>query len=154
MAKKLWINMLLCDGCRACEEVCREINKLPNNVFRIKVEKITRNKGGDYKKSADRFKIKICMQCVKPQCVSACTQGALKKRNDGVIDVDLKLCNGCKRCIDACPIDAIFFNPFTGKIEKCNLCVDKNVKLPFCVESCQKKALSFNDPCYLVGIPW
>lgn len=145
-------NAHFCVGCHSCEIACKQINNLPTGVFRIKVEKV----GPQYKKGklAMKFKVIRCTQCEKPQCVDVCPMGALNKREDGIVTVDKSLCNGCKKCIEICPIHAIWFNPDTGKIEKCDLCIDKNLETPFCVKHCMSKALYYNDICYPLGIPW
>lgn len=154
MAKKtIVVNPRLCVGCHSCEVACKQINKLPIGVFRIKVER----NGPCYDKNGKltiRFRIVRCTQCEKPRCVFACPIKALKKQNSGVVTVDKDLCNGCGECIEACPIHAIWLNPETGKIEKCDMCVDKNLEIPPCVKHCMSKALCYNDPYYPLGIPW
>ena len=153
MAKKIIVNPQLCVGCHSCEVACKQINKLPVGVFRIKVEK----NGPCYGKNGKltiRFRIMLCTQCEKPKCVYACPTEALKKQNHGVVTIDKNLCNGCGKCIEACPIHAIWLNQETGKIEKCDMCINKNFETPPCVKHCMSKALSYNYPFYPLGIPW
>lgn len=151
--KMLLINSNLCVGCHSCEVACKQIHELPAGVFRIKIEKIgpNHNKNG---KMLMKFRLIQCTQCEKPQCVGVCSTGALKKRRDGIVTVNTNLCSGCKQCIEACPIHAIWFNPNTGKIEKCDLCVGKNLEAPFCAKHCMSQALYYTDINYLPGIPW
>lgn len=141
-----------CIGCHSCEVACKQINDLPPGVFRIKVEEA----GPKYNANGKiimRFRVVRCTQCEKPQCVDACPKGALKKREDGIVVLDKTLCTGCKTCIDACPIHAIWFNPETGKIEKCDLCVDKGLDEPFCMKHCITRSLH-NINNRLPWIPW
>jgi Fe-S-cluster-containing dehydrogenase component len=56
--------------------------------------------------------------------------------------VDLKKCNGCKKCLKACPWEMISFDPEINKVTKCFLCNGK----PKCVEACPAESLSY--------IPW
>lgn len=154
MAKKTIVaNSYLCAGCHSCEVACKQINNLPAGVFRIKIEKIAPHyvSNGVLKM---KFKIVRCTHCEKPLCVNVCPTGALNKRGDGMVTMDKDLCNGCKKCIDACPIHAVWFNPETGKIEKCDLCFDKKLEEPFCVKHCMSKALRYSNPGYSLGIPW
>lgn len=142
----------LCIGCHSCEIACKQINNLPPGVFRIKVEEIIPKYNAN-SKLIMKMRVIRCTQCEKPQCVSACPRGALRKREDGVVVVDKSLCTGCKICIDACPIHAIWFNPETGKIEKCDLCVDKGLSEPFCAKHCITGALR-RTTINSLWIPW
>ncbi|MEM1550987.1 MAG: 4Fe-4S dicluster domain-containing protein [Candidatus Bathyarchaeia archaeon] len=143
----------LCIGCHSCEIACKQINSLPLGVFRIKVEEMGPkcNTNGNL---IMKFRIVKCTQCEKPRCVNVCPMGALRKREDGIVVVDRSLCTGCKACINACPIHAIWFNPETGKIEKCDLCVDKGLDEPFCIKHCVTKALREGINNRLSWIPW
>ncbi len=143
----------LCIGCHSCEVACKQINNLPLGVFRIKVEDVEPKYNANGKIMM-RIRIVRCTQCEKPQCVNICPRGALRKREDGVVVVEKSLCTGCKICIDACPIHAIWFNPETGKIEKCNLCVDKEISEPFCAKHCITGALRYSISNSSSWIPW
>lgn len=154
MVRKVLIaNSRMCVGCYSCEIACREINKLPEGVYRIKVVKNSTEHNQNSKQLMN-FKLIRCMQCERPQCLEVCPTKALKKQEDGIVVVDKSLCNGCKKCIEACPIHAIWFNPETGIIEKCDVCADKNFEIPFCVKHCSSKALNYIDPGPLSWIPW
>jgi tetrathionate reductase subunit B len=140
--KTIMINGQLCVGCHSCEIACKQIYELPVGVFRIKIERV----GPEYDKNGKlsmKFKIILCTQCDKPKCIEACSTGALKKRDDSIVTVDKSLCNGCKQCVEACPTHAIWFNPNTGSIEKCDLCASKGLEIPFCVKHCMGKAISY-----------
>lgn len=139
MKRALMADTHFCVGCHSCEVACKQIHGLPPGVFRIKVEKI----GPEYKngKLAMEFKIIRCLQCEKPPCVDACPVKALKKRDDGIVILDKALCNGCKICMETCPFQAIWFNEESGTIEKCDLCYEKNLEIPFCVKHCMGKVL-------------
>lgn len=151
--KMLFADTRFCVGCHSCEIACKQIHGLPEGVFRIKVVKIgpKPNRNG---KLVTKFRLIRCTQCEKPPCVDACPTEALMKRKDGIVVVDESLCNGCRRCVDACPIRAIWFNPEKGTIEKCDLCVDKNLETPFCVKHCMSKVLYCDDTGRSALIPW
>lgn len=54
-------------------------------------------------------------------CVRACPRGAIYEVAEGILAIDYDLCDGCGRCADACPHDAITVKE--GKAFKCDLCL-------------------------------
>ncbi len=83
--------------------------------------------------------------------------GATYKRPDGMILLDMSLCIGCYKCIDACPYGVRFIDPRVkltradrekdlgvGKCTFCDHRVDKGV-VPSCVNTCQGGARIFGD---------
>ncbi len=66
---------------------------------------------------------RLCNHCDNPGCVAACPRDAVFKRDsDGVVLVDQDRCQGYRYCIAGCPYKKIYFNPKTGKSEKCIFC--------------------------------
>jgi len=87
-----------------------------------------------------------CFHCENPWCVTACPTGAMQKRpSDGIVVVATDLCVGCKSCISACPWGAPQWNSETGKVVKCDYCLDRvNEGLsPACVTVCTTQCLHF-----------
>ena len=92
-----------------------------------------------------------CNQCKEAPCVEVCPAAATKKREDGIVYVDNKICVGCRYCVVACPYqnrtffskekDTGFFPGFpqtrfekagkklyshiAGTTEKCNFCIER-----------------------------
>jgi Fe-S-cluster-containing dehydrogenase component len=71
-----------------------------------------------------------------------------KRPKDGIVFVDESLCVGCKTCITACPWGAPQWNPDTGKVVKCDFCMDRLDRglEPACVTKCVTKCLHFGEP--------
>ncbi len=87
-----------------------------------------------------------CFHCEDPWCVPVCPTGAMRKRpKDGIVYVESSLCVGCKSCITACPWGAPQWNPETGKVVKCNYCMDRIDQglEPSCVTKCVTHCLHF-----------
>ncbi len=87
-----------------------------------------------------------CFHCENPWCVAACPTGAMQKRpQDGIVHVAPDLCVGCKSCMSACPWGTPQWNSETGKVIKCDFCinrVDAGLK-PACVTVCTTHCLHF-----------
>jgi len=68
-----------------------------------------------------------------------------KRPEDGIVFVDESLCVGCKSCISACPWGTPQWNTDTGKVAKCDYCmdrIDQGLK-PACVTKCITQCLHF-----------
>ena len=52
-----------------------------------------------------------CHHCNKATCVDACPVQAIFYGEDGTVQVDQEICLSCKLCSDACPYDAPQFDP-------------------------------------------
>lgn len=82
---------------------------------------------------------RLCNHCDNPGCLSSCPRDAIFKRDeDGIVLVDQDRCQGYRYCIAGCPYKKIYFNPKTGKSEKCIMCFPRVEKgLPTaCSQQC------------------
>jgi len=133
-----------CVGCHACEVACKQEFSAPLGFFRTMTLYLD---SGTYPQVKREFLPLMCRQCEDAVCISACTQGALSRKN-GIVQVDEQKCTGCGDCVKACSIGAIYINPITQLAEKCNLCSHRlEVGMqPACVETCVSNALTlFTD---------
>jgi tetrathionate reductase subunit B len=91
----------------------------------------------------------LCQHCDDAPCMKACpVEGALYKREDGLVIIDSVKCTGCKNCVDACPYKVIYFNEDLNIAQKCSGCahlIDKGWKEPRCVDACPTEALKFME---------
>lgn len=143
-----------CIDCDACLVACRSENEVPLGHTRNWV----RSSGvqGRFPQVTERFQPGNCMHCDQPPCVAVCPTGASQKREDGIVIVENKKCIGCKYCLTACPYDARFLNPETGKADKCTLCLQRLAegREPACVQTClgkSRQAGDLNDPDSVVS---
>lgn len=141
-----------CIGCRTCVIACKSRKGLPvGRHYRRVVE----YGGGSWIPDPEdptlmapsglfAYCLSIsCMHCEDPACMAACPTEAIQKRPDGVVLIDSARCAGCRYCEWACPYGALSFDPSTGRMTKCDMCVDllDAGEEPWCVTSCVTRAL-------------
>jgi len=149
MAKQLGfiLNQQNCVGCQGCQTACQAKNNSDVGISLRVADSCEYTPVGP-------FITEACYHCETPACIPACPVQAISKRDeDGIVVVDLELCDGNKECIAACPYDAPKFNENIGKMEKCDFCLDRLEAddIPACVESCPAKALNYGDMEILSG---
>lgn len=93
-----------------------------------------------------------CSHCQNAPCAAAATvDGAVYRRDDGIVIIDPVKAKGQKQIVDACPIGAIYWNEEEQLPQKCTMCAhllddpDYPGKEPRCVEACPNQALIFGD---------
>jgi len=133
-----------CIGCHTCEIQCKTNKSLDSGPRPCQVIPVGPKDVGGLPRTTYVFV--ACFHCENPWCVAACPTGAMQKREkDGIVFVEPDLCVGCKACISACPWAAPQWNPQTGKVAKCDYCmdrVDQGLK-PACVTVCTTHCLHF-----------
>jgi Fe-S-cluster-containing dehydrogenase component len=100
----------------------------------------------------------LCAHCQDPACMKAAKDDAVYKRPDGIVIIDPVKSKGQKEIVEACPINAVFWNEELEIPQKCTMCAellddkeylaylgDSALKRPRCVEACPNKALIFGD---------
>lgn len=140
------INTVECVGCYACEIACKQEHNLPVGPRLIRVYS-EGNQQIDGKLQL-RYRIEYCRQCSPAPCQAACPVNAIGTRDDGIVVIDEALCNGCGKCIEACPYQAMQFDAMKKVAQKCDLCVskllDKGLQ-PACVATCPSHCIVVGD---------
>lgn len=134
-----------CIDCDACMVACRAENEVPLGKTRNWVK--SSGVQGTFPQLKQVFQPGNCMHCEQPPCVAVCPTGASYKRPDGIVLVESSRCIGCKYCVTACPYEARFLNPETGKADKCTFCLQRLEQglQPACVQTCLGKARQAGD---------
>ena len=147
----LLIDLELCTGCKVCMTVCKGNHNIPygeykgREYYRIWPDE---KEMGSYPYVIRNMTPLLCMQCADPPCVKACPiSGALNQREDGIVEVNQSLCDGCLKCLTACPYGALYFRQDKGVVDKCDLCVENidEGSMPECVKACPTEAIIFGD---------
>lgn len=139
------IDVRRCIGCHACTVACKSENDVALGENRSWVEYVEK---GVYPNVGRSFLPRLCNHCSEPPCVYVCpTNATYRREQDGIVVMDQGLCIGCKYCIQACPYDARYQDPYMGWIDKCDFCIHRVSKglVPSCVNSCVGGARIFGD---------
>ncbi len=138
------IDQRKCIGCHACTVACKAEHDVPIGVYRTWVKYIEK---GEFPNSRRYFLVNRCNHCDDAPCVAICPTKALYKRADGIVDFDNTRCIGCKSCMQACPYDALYIDPYNHTAAKCNYCAHRTeVGLePACVVVCPEQAIIAGD---------
>ncbi len=158
MGKKVFvIDVGKCNGCHSCQIVCKDehvandwtpIARPQPDIGQFWLELKERVRG-TVPKVKVAYRPHLCMHCDKAPCIDACPiEGALYKRDDGMVIIDPVKCTGCRLCVDACPYDVIFFNEGLNLAQKCTGCahlLDDGWTEPRCADACPTLAIRFLD---------
>jgi Fe-S-cluster-containing dehydrogenase component len=118
---KKW-NMIVdvagCDNCRVCFLAVKDEHQ--NNDFPgyaaaqpaqgHKWLEIERKERGEYPIVDAHFLPVMCNHCDDAPCMKAARDGAVRKRDDGIVIIDPEKSKGQKQIVDACPYGAISWN--------------------------------------------
>lgn len=161
--KAFVIDLKKCVGCHDCQIGCKDEHCGNNWMPYAQPQPDTGQfwmKLNQYERGA-RPHIKVtylpvlCQHCDNAPCMAACTtEGAIYKREDGLVLINPAKCNGCGDCVEACPYDAIFFNEELNIAQKCTGCahlVDRKwpIEVPRCVDNCHKDVFQFGEEAEL-----
>ena len=148
MGKKVFIvDLGLCNGCHSCHIGCKD-EHVANDWSPIAKPmpeidhfwfKLTEKVRGTVPKVKVAYRPHFCMHCDNAPCMKVCPVGAKYKRDDGLVIIDPNKCTGCRKCIEICPYDAIYFNKDLNIAQKCTGCahlIDNGWKETRCSDNC------------------
>ncbi|MBN1628413.1 MAG: carboxypeptidase regulatory-like domain-containing protein [Thermoleophilia bacterium] len=152
----LLIDVTKCSGCHNCFLACRDeyygndyspysAPQPLDGQFWMQIKEVER---GSYPKPKLDYIPIPCMHCEDAPCIDAAADGAVYRRDDGIVMIDPVKAKGQKAIVNACPYRVIFWNEALELPQKCTLCahmLDVGEKLPRCVEACPTGALVFGD---------
>lgn len=163
-----YIDTSTCIGCKACEVACQEWNDLgPVETQQTGTYQTLPTLHSEFwnlirfdeREVEGRFAWLMrkdqCMHCEEPGCLEACpAPGAIVQYENGIVDVNPAACIGCGYCEKGCPFDVPRFQPKTGKMAKCTLCIDRVGvgQAPACVKACPTSCLQFGTKQDMLGI--
>ena len=150
------IDVTRCSGCHNCFMACRDEhfgNDYPGysapqpltGQFWMQVKEIER---GKYPRPRLDYIPVPCQHCQNAPCIDAARDGAVYRRDDGVVMIDPEKARGQEQIASACPYRVVFWNADLQLPQKCGMCahrLDAGDKEPRCVEACPTGAMVFGD---------
>ena len=143
-----------CNGCYTCQIACKDEHvdndwspyakpQPETGHFWLKLHETDH---GQVPKVRVEYRPVTCMHCEKPSCIEA-SDGAVYKRDDGLVIIDPEKAQGARGLVDSCPYGAIYWNETLNIPQKCTGCahlVDEGM-IPHCVDLCPTGAWRFGE---------
>jgi len=148
----LIIDVATCHDCNDCFLACKD-EYFDNDFPPYSVAQprhghrwmnIMRKERGQYPKVDVSYLPIPCMHCDDAPCVKKAKDGAVYKKDDGIVLIDPEKAKGQKGIVDTCPYGAIWWNDEKNVPQKCTFCVhllEDGWKEPRCVQACPTGAL-------------
>lgn len=89
---------------------------------------------------------KPCMHCDDPPCMQQAPEGAIHKREDGLVIIDPVKAKGHRELVNTCPYGAIWWNDEAKVAQKCTGCahlIDAGWSETRCSQVCPTGAIKF-----------
>ena len=148
------IDIEKCEDCNNCFLACKDEhvgNDWPGYALSQPLHgqrwmDIMRKERGQYPLIDVAYRPTPCMHCDSAPCIKAAQNGAIYKRDDGIVIIDPEKSRGQKAVLDACPYDAIWWNEEKNLPQKCTFCAHllaEGWKEPRCVQACPTGAMKF-----------
>ncbi len=120
-----------CIGCQSCMFAC---SRRFGDGGISKTAIMVSSAGGISK----GFKVIVCRACDDPPCAAVCPTSALVPKEGGGIKFNPKKCIGCKMCVEACVLGAVFWD---DENEKPMICIHCG----YCVDYCPHGVLRLSE---------
>lgn len=157
--KAFLINMNDCVGCYDCQIGCKDehcdqawmpyAEAQPEvGQFWMKLKETERGGGSHIKVS---YMPTMCNHCGNAPCMKAAKDGAVYRRDDGLVIIDPVKAKGQREIVDACPYHAVYWNEELNIPQKCTGCahllddVDSPIRVPRCVDNCHVDVILFGE---------
>lgn len=149
------VDVTRCNGCYNCFLVCKDEYcaiahpgySAPQPMTGQEWMHIIGKERGQYPKVKQDYIAVPCLHCEDAPCLAA-GEGAVYRRDDGIVIVDPEKAAGRKDLVSSCPYRRIYWNEEQQVAQKCTMCahlLDQGWKEPRCVEACPTGALIFGD---------
>lgn len=153
-----------CNGCYNCQVSCKDEHvdndwgkyaapQPDTGQFWLHLQETTH---GQTPKVTVEYDVTMCMHCGdQAPCLKVAKDGAVYRRDDGLVIIDPTLAKGQKQIVEVCPYGAVYWNEALEIPQKCNGCahlLDKGLE-PRCVDACPTEALRYGEESDWQKIP-
>jgi len=149
----LIIDVAKCEDCNNCFLSCKDEHvgndwpgySVSQPLHGHRWMNIMRKERGQYPLIDVAYRPTPCMHCDNAPCIKAAKDGAVYKRDDGIVIIDPVKAKGQDAIVNACPYKAIWWNEEKAVPQKCTLCVhllDQGWEKTRCVQACPTGALN------------
>ena len=152
----LLIDVTRCSGCHNCFLACRDEhygNDYPgysaaqplDGQFWMQIKEV---ESGKYPRPRLNYIPIPCQHCQSAPCIDAAKDGAVYRRDDGIVLIDPEKARGQDQIVASCPYRVIYWNAALELPQKCGMCaqrLDQGDKQPRCSEACPTGAMVFGD---------
>lgn len=154
--KALIVDLNRCNGCFNCQLACKD-EHCGNDWSPIALPQPTAGQFWCRVDQRERGRVPVvrvaytpafCGMCDDAPCLAAAKDGAVYRRDDGVIVIDPEKARGQRELAEACPAGLIYYNEELDVAQKCTGCahlMDNGWSEPRCVDACGTGALRFGD---------
>ncbi len=92
----------------------------------------------------------MCNHCENAPCMKAAKDGAVYRREDGLVLIDPVKAKGQKAIVEACPYHAVYWNDELNIPQKCTGCTHlldggHPISVPRCVDNCHVDVITFGE---------
>ena len=148
----LIIDVEKCEDCNNCFLSCKDEHmdnhfpgySAPQPLHGHRWMNIMRQERGQFPLIDVAYLPVPCMHCDSAPCIRAAKDGAVYKRDDGIVLIDPDKAKGQEDLVKACPYGAIWWNEDKKVAQKCTFCahlLDEGWRSLRCVQACPTGAL-------------
>lgn len=156
MRLAMLIDVTRCSGCHNCFLSCRDEHygndypgySAPQPLFGQHWMQVKEIERGKYPRPRVDYIPVPCQHCQDAPCIDAAKDGAVYRREDGIVIIDPVKAKGQDQIVASCPYRVVYWNADLEIPQKCGMCaqrLDAGDKQPRCVESCPTGAMVFGD---------
>lgn len=156
--KAFLIDITKCVGCHDCQIGCKDehcgnswmpyAEEQPEvGQFWLKVNQYERGAAPHVKVT---YVPVLCNHCENAPCMKAAKDGAVYRRDDGLVLIDPAKAKGQKAIMEACPYHAVYWNDELNIPQKCTGCAhlldgDEPISIPRCMDNCHVDVITFGE---------